>query len=384
MIDRMAIVQAVFDNCDFISFATVAEGRCIFVEGRGADQPGGRERFLGANICEMFGEDSAPAQAVRRALKGESFAKQFEVEGRTMEARYAPLRDETGVVGAVGISLDITDRLNAQQETARHAERLRERNDLLDLARDAITMRRPDGTLTYWNRGAEQMYGYTAEEAIGAVSHTLLQTVFPAELREIERQLLKDGYWEGDLTHRRRDGSEVYVSSRWMLRRGANGAPLEMFEINTDITARKQAEEAQMRRQEEVIRAQANAIAELSTPLIPITDDVLVMPLIGMMDSMRAKQVMDSLLNGLASSRGRVAILDITGVPVVDTATANALIQAAHAARLLGAEVILTGIRPEVAQTLVAIDARLGQITTRGTLQSAIKFALGRRRLDQE
>jgi rsbT co-antagonist protein RsbR len=105
------------------------------------------------------------------------------------------------------------------------------------------------------------------------------------------------------------------------------------------------------------------------------------MPLIGMMDSNRAQQVMHSLLSGLAASRGKFAILDITGVPVVDTAVANALLQAAHAARLLGAEVILTGIRPEVAQTLVHIDAKLGAITTRGTLQSGIQHALGRRKL---
>jgi rsbT co-antagonist protein RsbR len=97
------------------------------------------------------------------------------------------------------------------------------------------------------------------------------------------------------------------------------------------------------------------------------------------MDSNRAKQVMESLLHGLSTSRGQFAILDITGVSVVDTQVANALIRAAHAARLLGAEVILTGIRPEVAQTLVSLDTDISGVTTRSTLQSGIAFALGRR-----
>lgn len=386
MSEHDEIVRAIFDNCDFLAFAVDSGGICTFIEGRGAPEFGKLEAYRNANINDMFGHDSPIATAVRRALGGETFTTQFEHAGRIMQVRYAPLRGAAAadeVKGAVGIVIDITDLALAQQDSARTTQRLHEKNELLDLARDAITMRCPDGTLTYWNRGAELLYGYTAAEAIGAVSHALLQTVFPVDIREIERQLLADGHWEGDLLHRRRDGSQVYVSSRWMLRRDASGTPLEMFEINTDITARKAAEEAQKQRQEEIIRAQAHAIAELSTPMIPITDGVLVMPLIGLMDSMRAKQVMDALLSGLAQNRGRVAILDITGVPVVDTATANALIQAAQAARLLGAEVILTGIRPEVAQTLVTIDARLGSITTRGTLQSAIEFVLGRRRLGE-
>ena len=165
-----------------------------------------------------------------------------------------------------------------------------------------------------------------------------------------------------------------------MLRRGQDGEPDTVLQIDTDITARKRAEQAEADRQQEIIRIQAQAIEELSTPLIPITNEILVMPLIGMMDSMRAKQVMETLLNGLAASRGKFAIIDITGVPVVDTAVASAILRAAHAARLLGTEVILTGIRPEVAQTLVHIDANLSSIITRGTLQSGIQHALARGR----
>jgi rsbT co-antagonist protein RsbR len=150
--------------------------------------------------------------------------------------------------------------------------------------------------------------------------------------------------------------------------------------IHTDVTQRKRAETMlrESMAQDEMIRAQQAVLAELSTPLIPINDEVMVMPLVGSIDSRRAQQVMDALLEGIAQTRARVAILDITGVPVVDTQVANALIRAAQSVRLLGAQVILTGIRPEVAQTLVGLGADLSGITTRSSLQSGIACATQR------
>ncbi|KAB8144308.1 PAS domain-containing protein [Chloroflexia bacterium SDU3-3] len=147
-----------------------------------------------------------------------------------------------------------------------------------------------------------------------------------------------------------------------------------------DITERKYAEEAlrQATVQEEIIRAQAAALAELSTPLIPLSEHVVVMPLIGTVDSKRAQQVMDTLLHGISETRARTAILDITGVSVVDTQVANVFISAAQAVKLLGAQVLLTGIRPEVAQTLIGLGVNLGGIVTHSSLQSGIAMALGR------
>jgi anti-anti-sigma factor len=144
-----------------------------------------------------------------------------------------------------------------------------------------------------------------------------------------------------------------------------------------DITESKRAEEA-LRTSialEETVRAQQAALAELSTPLIPINDQVMVMPLVGSVDSRRAQQVIETLLQGIATTRTQVAILDITGVPLVDTQVANALLRAAQSVKLLGAQVVLTGIRPEVAQTLVGLGADLSGIITRSDLQSGIAYA---------
>jgi rsbT co-antagonist protein RsbR len=150
--------------------------------------------------------------------------------------------------------------------------------------------------------------------------------------------------------------------------------------IFEDITERKRAEET-MRQgmiQEEKIRAQQTALEELSTPLIPITDQIVVMPLIGALDSRRAQQVVGALLHGVSETRARTAILDITGVSVVDTQVANALIRAAQSAQLLGAQVMITGIRPEVAQTLIGLGVDLRGIITHSSLQSAIASAMAR------
>ena len=145
-----------------------------------------------------------------------------------------------------------------------------------------------------------------------------------------------------------------------------------------NITERKKADEALNLSllQEETIRAQQQALAELTTPLLTISDRTVVMPLIGTVDSRRAQQVMETLLEGVATRQAQAAIIDITGVSVVDTQVANALLRAAQAVKLLGADVILTGIRPEVAQTLVGLGVDLGGVVTRSTLQNGIAYAL--------
>lgn len=128
--------------------------------------------------------------------------------------------------------------------------------------------------------------------------------------------------------------------------------------------------------EEHVLAAQREALRELSTPLIPITDEVVIMPLIGAIDSGRAQLVMETLLDGVAQQQARLVILDITGVPVVDSQVAQALIRAAQAVKLLGARVMLTGIQPQIAQTLVHLGVDLSGIQTQSSLQAGIAAAL--------
>jgi geranylgeranyl reductase family protein len=148
----------------------------------------------------------------------------------------------------------------------------------------------------------------------------------------------------------------------------------QQVEARTAELCREAEERARL--QARIIAAQNAALAELATPLVPISDDGLPMPLIGALDDQRVVHILSTLLHGV--ERARVAILDIPGVPVVDTHVARVLIDAAPSSRLLGARAVLTGIRPEVAQALIGLGVDLGGLVTRSTLQSGIAFALGR------
>jgi anti-anti-sigma factor len=141
------------------------------------------------------------------------------------------------------------------------------------------------------------------------------------------------------------------------------------------IMALAESNLAQRRLQEETIANQRDIIQELSTPIIPINDQVLVMPMIGTIDSMRAQTTMSTMLQAIERSQAKVLLLDITGVPVIDTAVANYLLLSAQAARLLGVQVVLVGVKPEVAQTIVQLGIDLSSMVTKSTLQFGLEYA---------
>jgi len=126
---------------------------------------------------------------------------------------------------------------------------------------------------------------------------------------------------------------------------------------------------------ERIIREQQEAIRELSTPVLQVRERLLILPIIGVIDPQRARQLTEQLLRSIRSNRAKVVVLDITGVPYIDSAVANHLVQTVEAARLLGAIVIVTGLSPEIAQTLVNIGVDLGKMNTVGDLQGGIEEA---------
>jgi rsbT co-antagonist protein RsbR len=154
-----------------------------------------------------------------------------------------------------------------------------------------------------------------------------------------------------------------------------SGVMRSAMSLFVDTSERRRAESEQVRIQQELIAFQAAALAERSTPLIPISDEIMVLPLIGSLDTERGNQILDSLLSGVSQTGTRVAIIDVTGVRNIDTQAAQTLTQAAQALRLLGVEPVLTGIRAEVAQTLVSLGVPLDGLATRSTLQSGIAYA---------
>jgi PAS domain S-box-containing protein len=151
----------------------------------------------------------------------------------------------------------VEDALREQlTERKRAEEELREQARLLDLTHDSVFSRSMDDKITYWNRGAEELYGWNREEAVGHVCHQLTQTIFPAPLAEINAELLHTGRWEGELAHTKRDGTQVVVASRWSLQRDERGQPVAILETNNDITESKRAEEALRRSERYLAEAQ--------------------------------------------------------------------------------------------------------------------------------
>ena len=126
---------------------------------------------------------------------------------------------------------------------------------------------------------------------------------------------------------------------------------------------------------ERVIRQQQDSIRELSTPVLPVRERLLILPIIGVLDRERARQLTEQLLTGIRTHRARVVVIDITGVPEVDESVANHLVQTVDASRLMGAGVIITGLSPKIAQTLVTIGVDLSKMDTIGDLQGGLEEA---------
>ena len=153
-------------------------------------------------------------------------------------------------------------------ELRRSNERLGAQAALLSLAHDAVLVRDPESRVVFWNPGAEETYGWTAEQAMGRVTHDLLQTKFPVSREAVEAALREHGRWEGELTHVTRGGATIVVASRWSLQRDERGAPRAILEINRDVTDRKRAEEALRAAQADLAHfTRVSALGELTASI---------------------------------------------------------------------------------------------------------------------
>lgn len=251
----------------------------------------------------------------------------------------------------------------------------------------AIVAKMPLMLVRSWNRSVravnpevERVTGYSAEELIGPDFYS---KVYPGEdgTRQIEKMLATFRETQGELsdyemTLTTKSGEHRQISWNTVTLRNAAGEINELVGIGRDITERTRAVERQRQLQEELIRTQRETLREVGTPLIPINDQIMVMPLIGVLDSDRMGQALETLLTGVSERRARVVIIDITGLTDIDAAIARGLMRAAQAVRLLGARVVITGIRADAARTLISAGLDLGNLATRSTLQGGIAYAL--------
>jgi two-component system sensor kinase FixL len=177
--------------------------------------------------------------------------------------------ESTGIINTFIsiLSIGLTSFLVLRNQSA--GVSLRVRANLLDLTHDTVFTRGMDDVITYWNRGAVELYGWTAEEVVGKVTaHQLLRTVFPAPLDEIKAELLRTGRWEGELIHSKADRTQVVVASRWSLQRDERQRPHTVLETNNDITERKRAEEALRQTQADLAHvSRVTTVGELTASL---------------------------------------------------------------------------------------------------------------------
>jgi rsbT co-antagonist protein RsbR len=246
---------------------------------------------------------------------------------------------------------------------------------MADTAPDGFGMADADGTLTYANAAYRALTGY-GDALIGMNFLDHFTEADRVVALEALTTTAEQGDWQGVLNFQRQDGSILPVDTKGFVARDEAGTIVAVMGLFRDLSEQYRQEEERAALQQQVIDAQRQALRELSTPLIPISDNVLIMPLIGTIDSQRAQQVMEALLEGVAQHQADLVVLDITGVAVVDTQVAQSFIQAAQAVRLLGAQVMLTGIQPQIAQTLVHLGVDLSGIQTQGSLQAGIASAL--------
>jgi PAS domain S-box-containing protein len=257
----VSLQKAILNSADYAIISTTTTGEVMTFNATA-------ERWLGYSAGEVVGKETpalwhdAGEIVTRAALLSQELGRTiepgFEVftvkitgdnsyetewtlrrkDGTTFPASLSAtaLTDDSGeITGYLGLLNDITERKKAEKKLLDQAL-------ILDLANDTIFIRDAKDRITYWNQGAERLYGWTKEEALGHVTHDLFNTRFPQPLSEIKRQLLAIGRWEGELEHTRRDGSVVTVASSWTLQRNESSLPVAVIEMNYDITARKKAE----------------------------------------------------------------------------------------------------------------------------------------------
>lgn len=235
----------------------------------------------------------------------------------------------------------------------------------------AILLLDPDGKILTWSAAGQRLKGWEANEIIG--QH--FSVFYPREdvekgktAREL-RIAEEEGRFEDEGWRVRKDGSRFWANVIITALRDKQGHLTGFGKITRDLTERREAEDRIKRQSQEIFEMAA-------VPVVQVWDGIALVPLIGTLDSQRTQQLMERLLHRVTETNSPVALVDITGVPTIDSQTAHHLIETIAAVRLLGADVVLTGVRPAIAQTLVHLGIDLSNVITRSSLAAGLRMAL--------
>jgi PAS domain S-box-containing protein len=329
--------------------------------------------IMGRPISLLHPEEDVQAGRLQAELHAAAEAQRLDTEGWLVRRDggriwvaigVTPMHDSHGApTGFVITMRDLADR------DLRIAARAMER--MLDAITDFEVIRLdPDGTVRSWSPGAQRLKQYTEQEVLGHnVSMFYAEVAVRAGMAEREMaKALRETRFETEGWRIRKDGSRfwanVVMSPIW----DDDGAHVGFVKVARDLSERRE--------QEQLVQRQRDEILELSTPVIQVWDKVLVLPVIGTLDSLRASRLTESLLERISSDQAEVVILDISGVPAIDTDVAQHLLKTVEAARLMGAVSVLSGVRPETAQAIVHLGIELGTLRSRNSLRDALQLAL--------
>lgn len=366
-----------------------ADGLAVAMNGRHAGVLGvPKEAVVGVHNILRDPESRAGGytEAFEKALKGEIVrmpAAAYNPAGGDVkagpdrqlwgEAVYVPIRGPEGVEFVVGVHRDVTDLKRAEMAKQQSEDLVRAISQNASLI---LYVKDREGRYRLWSRGCEEFVGVPASEAIGKTDADIFPPDLAAFYRSTDVQLLREGTVpQTERAYDRPDGARHMLVTRFLVRDAA-GEAQAVCGILTDLTRIRRMEAEILVHRDEIIRVQEEALHALSTPLLPIADRVVAMPIIGAVDRERAQRVLETMLHGVAAHRAKIAILDVTGMAAADDEVASAISRAARAVGLLGASVVLTGIRPEVAAALVSIGVDLAGVVTLSTLQDGIAYAL--------
>jgi rsbT co-antagonist protein RsbR len=336
------------------------------------------EEMIGRSATTLYLEEERDGDPILRELAaveqtGRYQSEQWQVgrQGRRFLASISvhAIRDKAGAVdGYVRTVRDLTE-LRRGEEEARIV------TAMLDAMTDFEVIRLDrDGTIRSFSKGGEKLKGYRADEVVGK-NISIFYPEQDARSGQAERELnmaASSGRFEGEGWRVRKGGARFWANVIITPVNDRDGKPLGFVKVARDLTERLEREKLLQRQRDEIL--------ELSTPVIQIWDKVLALPIIGTLDSQRASRLTENLLQKISAEEAEFVILDISGVPTIDTQVAQHLLKTVMGARLMGAESIISGVRPETAQAMVHLGIEMGNLRSRATLRDALQLALRLRR----
>ena len=297
-----------------------------------------------------------------------------------LEASYTPVKDASGkTVSVIKFAQNITQARKAALADAAKLEAIKRSMGVIEF--------QPDGTIISANAAFLKLMGYTEGELAGQHHRVFLtpQERVSAEYASFWQELASGKVKSGQFHRLAKGGKSIWLEANYNPVFDLEGRVERVVKFAIDITDKVESARAteialKQVREAELIREELNlALEEMSTPVMPIWDGILLLPLIGVVDSARTDKVVNKTLERINETRSKVFLLDISGVPAMDTAVANQLLKISKATQLMGCETVISGLSPAIARTMVELGVEVGEVRTTATLQQAFAIALGKR-----